>query len=223
MGDGGHSRVCPQPRPAVQDPAYDPQSPVTPLQPEEMAALDQLLQRLPADGVMGLDGLDGYLTAFAMGPAALQQLPTADWLPLVWGGADDDAPASAPAPDHRPFASRRQRKDTVVRVLRHRRHLQHVLQHEPAAWEPVFDIAEQGAQEWVHARAWCTGFLQAVDLVPSAWDAARWAEPALQPLLVLGGGLDGSGSDAAQALDLAQVDELSRAVPDAVLLLAQRP
>jgi uncharacterized protein len=205
----------------VQDPAYDPNSPVTPLQPEELAALDQLLQRLPADGAMGLDGLDGYLCALAIGPAALQSLPTAEWLPLVWGGADDEAAASDPTRAHQPFASRRQRKDTVVRVLRHRRHLQHLLQHEPADWEPVFDIAEQGAQEWVDARAWCTGFLQAVDLVPGAWDTARWAEPALQPLLVLGGGLDGNGAGAAQAMDLPQVDELSRAVPDAVLLLTQ--
>ena len=51
-------------------PDYDPESPVTPLSPEEVAALDLLLQRLPADTAMSLDGFDGYLTALAIGPAA---------------------------------------------------------------------------------------------------------------------------------------------------------
>jgi uncharacterized protein len=106
----------------------------------------------------------------------------------------------------------------------------------PQDWEPIFSVAEKGAQEWVDARDWCTGFLQAVDLLPSAWDAAWDAAavgPALAPLLLLGGGLaDGNQAlaDAAEegegqgGLDVPEVcDGLSRAVPDAVLrLLAWR-
>lgn len=195
-------------------PTYDPQSPVTPLAPEEVAALDMLLQRLPADGAMSLDGFDGFLSAFAMGPAALRALPTAEWLPLIWGGD------TAGTDDAAPFATKRQRKNTVLFALRHLRHISHVLQQTPDDWEPIFSIAEQGPDEWADAREWCMGFLQAVDLLPSAWDGL-WAAPEVAPLLKLGGGLEGveqpdSGADMD---DPATCDELSRAVPDAVLHL----
>lgn len=201
-------------------PRYDPQSPLTPLQPAELDALDQLLQHLPADGVMSLDGVDGYLTALAAGPAELlATLPTAEWLPLVWGG---DGPAGNEGAE--PFASKRQRKATVVQLLRHLRFVAEALR-EPERWEPIFSIAEQGADEWADATDWCTGFLQAVDLLPSAWDGA-WADPGMAPLLQLGGGLDGVDTPAVdaegEAIDLddaACVDRLSRAVPDAVLRL----
>jgi len=198
-------------------PRYDPASPVTPLAPAELDALDKLLQGLPADGAMSLDGLDGYLTALLVGPpAVLATLATADWLPWVWGGDDETGPAGAA-----PFASKRRRKDVVVMVLRHLRHLGQQLADEPAAWEPIFSIAEQGAHEWVDARDWCTGFLQAVDLWPAAW-GRTWDDPALAPLLLLGGGLEGAAPAVATEGDLddpAVCDRLSRAVPEAVLRL----
>lgn len=206
-------------------PQYDPQSPLTPLSESELAALDHLLQSLPADGVMSLDGLDGYLTALWLAPdAPLSQRPVADWLPLVWGG-DGEAGTDEAAP----FPSKRQRKNTVVLVLRHLRHLSHQLTAELDEWQPIFSVAEQGEEEWADARDWCAGFLQAVDLNPAAWEPV-WDEPALgpalAPLLMLGGGLEGQGADDAEAGDLddPQVcDQLSRAVPDGVLrLLAHR-
>ena len=163
----------------MQYPTYDPHSAVTPLDATEMQALDTLLQHLPADGAMGLDGFDGYLTALAIGPAAVLDLPTADWLPVIWGG--DPAGADEAAP----FATRRQRKTTVVMALRHLRHLSHLLRQSPDDWQPIFSIAEQGPDEWVDAREWCMGFLQAVDLLPQAWGQA-WADPRLAPLLWLG-------------------------------------
>lgn len=205
-------------------PRYDPASAVTPLTPAELDALDTLLQALPADGAMTLDGLDGYLTALAAGPPeVLAGLPSADWLPGVWGGDGQAGPAEAA-----PFASKRQRKTTVVMVLRHLRHLSQQLGESPATWEPIFSIAEQGGSEWADARDWCTGFLQAVDLRPEAWgdpwnDAA--AASLLAPLLVLGGGLEGvtPAADADADLDDPAVcDRLSRAVPEAVLHLLQR-
>ena len=209
-GPGPFSRTLP-----VQYPSYDPASPVTPLAPEEIAALDTLLQRLDADTSMSLDGFDGYLTAFAIGPAALRDMPTADWLPLIWGG-DPAGPDDAA-----PFATKRQRKNTVVMALRHRRHLSELLHDKPDDWEPIFSIAEQGADEFADAREWCMGFLQAVDLMPGAWGEV-WADPALAPLLTLGGGLEGTPDPAAATAELddpAVCDELSRAVPDAVLRL----
>ena len=212
----------------MQYPTYDPASAVTPLEPEEIAALDNLLQRLPSDTAMSLDGFDGYLTAFAIGPAALRDMPSADWLPLIWGGdADGDEEAA-------PFATKRQRKNTVVQALRHLRHLSQQLRDAPKDWEPIFSIAEQGADEFVDAREWCMGFLQAVDLQPDAWGTV-WQDAALVPLLLLGGGLDGHSQgatvagDATDATDPVAIDDpavcdrLSRAVPDAVLhLLAQQ-
>lgn len=209
-------------------PRYDLASPVTPLSAAELDALDALLQALPTDGAMSLDGLDGYLTALVVGPpSVLSTVPAADWLPWVWGGDGEAGPAEAA-----PFASRRQRKTTVVMVLRHLRHLSQQLSEAPATWEPIFSIAEQGhgegVVEWVDARDWCSGFLQAVDLRPEAWgdswrDAA--AAPLLAPLLVLGGGLEGATPAADGDADLddpAVCDRLSRAVPEAVLHLLSR-
>lgn len=201
----------------MQYPAYDPQSPVTPLAAEELAALDALLQRLPCDTAMSLDGFDGYLTAFAIGPALLLAMPSADWLPLIWGGD------TAGPDDAAPFATKRQRKNTVVMALRHLRHLAQQLHAAPDNWEPIFSIAEQGAEEWADAREWCMGFLQAVDLMPDAW-AAAWADPKTAPLLLLGGGLEGEAlaarpADSPDLDDPAVCDQFSRAVPDAVLHL----
>lgn len=210
----------------VQYPAYDPQSSVTPLSPEEMQSLDLLLQRLDTEEVMSLDGMDGYLTALAIGPAALRALPTGDWLPAIWGGDSDSNSDSGD--EAAPFNSKRQRKNTVVLALRHLRHLQQQLHQSPDDWEPIFSIAEKGDEEWADAREWCMGFLQAVDLLPSAWGSVWTAPPlagVLRPLLLLGGGLDdaplerlapGPGEDTS---DLAGCDAMSRAVPEAVLQL----
>lgn len=200
-------------------PQYDPASAITPLTAAELDGLDQQLQTLQAEAGMSLDGADGYLTALQVGPPQLlATLATADWLPVVWGG---DGPGGTEEAE--PFASKRQRKATVVQLLRHLRHLQHQLDHAPADWEPVFSVAEQGPDEFVDARDWCAGFLQAVDLLPSAWDTA-WAEPTLAaataPLLALGGGIEGVDSPAPPADDdLAALDAASRAVPDAALAL----
>ncbi|MDZ7589832.1 MAG: UPF0149 family protein [Rubrivivax sp.] len=214
-------------------PRYDPASPITPLGAAELDALDALLQALPTDGAMTIDGLDGYLTALVVGPpAVLATLPTADWLPWVWGGDNEAGPAGAAPSSSFPFASKRQRKTTVVMVLRHLRHLSQQLGQSPATWEPIFSIAEQGgsegAEEWVDARDWCTGFLQAVDLRPEAWGDTwqdRASAPVLAPMLVLGGGLEGvtPAADADADLDNPAVcDRLSRVVPEAVLHLLAR-
>lgn len=201
-------------------PQYDPASPLSPLGPAELDALDALLAKLPADQAMTLDGADGFLTAWLAGPPALlKQRPTAEWLPWVWGGdadGDDEEPATFP------FHSNRQRKDTVVQLLRHLRHVDAQLA-EPAQWEPIFSIAEKGPDEWADARDWCAGFLQAVDLHPKDW-AAAWADAELMelavPLLALGGGVEGAPEVPAPAEDdLETVDDLSRAVPEAVLAL----
>ena len=204
-------------------PSYDPRSANTPLTEEELASLDDLLTNLPSDGSMTLDGMDGFLTALLIGPAPLAA--TADWLPVIWGGDQEPAPA--------PFASNQKRKRTTVLVLRHLRSIEAALSGPPDAWEPVFSVAElpgtQG-EELADATDWCMGFLAATDLAPDAW-APLQADPEIGPGLAtiawLGGDVDvaadAEGHPTDEELDDPQVrDQLSRAAADVVLKLWAR-
>ena len=207
-------------------PSYDPKSPNTPLDEEELSSLDHLLTTLPADGSMTLDGMDGYLTALLVGPPLLGELASSDWIPLIWGG---DVEAGSPAP----FASNQKRKRATVQVLRHLRSIEAALTDAPDTWEPVFSVAElpgtQG-EELADATDWCLGFLVATDLAPDAW-APLFADPDIGPALAtiawLGGDTDVAADAAdhpdAEALEDPQVrDQLSRAAADAVLKLWAR-
>jgi uncharacterized protein len=204
-------------------PSYDPQSANTPLTEEELASLDDLLTNLPADGSMTLDGMDGYLTALLVGPASIGA--SSGWLPVIWGGDQEPAPA--------PFASNQKRKRTTVLVLRHLRSIEAALSGPPDAWEPVFSVAEvpgtQG-EELADATDWCLGFLAATDLAPAAW-APLQADPEIGPGLAtiawLGGDVDvAADADAHpsdEELDDPQVrDQLSRAATEVVLKLWAR-
>ena len=202
---------------AVDYPDYNPALDSPPLSDEELDGLDQLLQALPGDTAMNIEGLDGYLTGLLVGPALLTRLKTSDWLPVVWGG-DGDGSA--------PFASQKQRKRAAFLVLRHLHAVDVQLRGAPEAWEPVFSIAETPEREFVDAEDWCIGFLQAVALDADAWaplfdDAALG--PALVPIALLGGDDSGlSDADRERLADPEQRDALSRAVADAVLQLAER-
>src|SRR6201994_744513 len=174
-------------------PSYDPKSPNTPLTEEELSGLDDLLTNLPSDASMTLDGMDGFLTALLVGPAPLGAL--SDWLPTIWGGDQEPAPA--------PFASNQKRKRTTVLVLRHLRSIEAALSGPPDAWEPVFSVAElpgtQG-EELADATDWCMGFLAATDLAPDAW-APLQADPEIGPGLATIAWLGGDVEVAADAED----------------------
>lgn len=198
-------------------PDYNPAIDSPPLSDEELDGLDQLLQALPGDTAMNIEGLDGYLTALLVGPSLLTRLKSADWLPAVWGGDGDGAA---------PFSSQKQRKRAAFLVLRHLHGIDMQLRSGPEAWEPVFSIAETPEREFVDAEDWCIGFLQAVALDSDAW-APLFDDPELGPALVpvaLLGGDDSELSDAdrERLADPEQRDALSRAVTDAVLRLAER-
>lgn len=202
-------------------PDYNPQIDTPPLSDAELDALDALLQSLPTDGAMNIEGMDGYLTALLVGPRPLQQRKSADWLPAVWGG-DGAGPA--------PFASQKQRKRTALLVLRHLHGIARPLRLAPQSWEPVFSVAEvadgDAPRELADAEDWCIGFLLAVALEPEAW-APLFDDPELGPALVpialLGGDeSDLSEADAARLADPEARDQLSRAVVDGVLRLNQR-
>jgi uncharacterized protein len=204
-------------------PSYDPKSPNTPLTEEELSSLDDQLTNLPTDGSMTLDGMDGFLTALLVGPTPIGA--SAEWLPVIWGGDQEPAPA--------PFASNQKRKRTTVLVLRHLRSIEAALSGPPDAWEPVFSVAEvpgtQG-EELADATDWCMGFLAATDLAPDAW-APLHADPEVGPGLATIAWLGGDVEVAADAedhpsdeeLDDPQVrDQLSRAAADVVLKLWAR-
>jgi len=202
-------------------PSYDPKSPNTPLTEEELAGLDELLNNLPSDAAMTLDAMDGYLTALLVGPAPIGA--SSDWLPAIWGGDQEAAPA--------PFPSNQKRKRTTVLVLRHLRSIEAALSGPPDAWEPVFSVAEvpgtQG-EELADATDWCMGFLAAMDLATGAWAPLNGDPeigPGLATIAFLGGDIDAppeSGADD-EDLDDPQVrDQLSRAATDVVLKLWAR-
>jgi len=201
----------------VDYPDYNPAIDSPPLSDEELEGLDQLLQALPGDTAMNIEGLDGYLTGLVVGPPLLARLKSADWLPAVWGG-DGDGTA--------PFASQKQRKRAAFLVLRHLHAIDVQLRTAPDAWEPVFSIAETPEREFVDAEDWCIGFLHAVALDSDAW-APLFDDPELGPALVpvalLGGDESGlSEADRERLADPEQRDALSRAVTDAVLRLRER-
>ena len=204
-------------------PSYDPKSPNTPLTEEELSSLDDLLTNLPSDGSMTLDGMDGFLTALLVGPTPIAALKTSDWLPTIWGGDQEPAPA--------PFASNQKRKRTTVLVLRHLRSIEAALSGPPDAWEPVFSVAElpgtQG-EELADATDWCMGFLAAMDLAPDTWaplNADPEIGPGLATIAFLGGDIDAppESDEDAEDMDDPQVrDQLSRAATEVVLKLWAR-
>ena len=203
---------------AVQYPDYQPALDSPPLSDDELEALDSLLTGLPGDAAMNIEALDGYLTALLLAPQPVAQLRGADWLPVVWGG-DGDGEA--------PFASNKQRKRAIVMVLRHLHAIDVALRQWPDRWEPVFSVAEVDERELADAEDWCVGFLQAAAMDVDGW-GALFDDPQFGPLLLpigLLGGEDStlSATDAQRLADPEHRDELSRAVPDAVLALAARP
>jgi uncharacterized protein len=201
----------------VQYPDYKPALESPPLSDDELQALDALLSELDSEAAMNIEALDGYLTALLLAPTPVAALKGADWLPVVWGG-DGEGEA--------PFSSGKQKKRAIVLVLRHLRDIDQALQHHPDRWEPVFSVAEVDERELADAEDWCIGFLQAAAMDVDGW-GRLFDDPELGPLLLPIGLLGGDDSqlapaDAERLADLDHRDELSRAVPDAVLALARR-
>ena len=74
----------------MEYPQYNPKSDNLPLSDEELSTLDDMLAKLPSDGAMNIEALDGYLSALLLSPTPLHELPGSDWLPTVWGGDADE-------------------------------------------------------------------------------------------------------------------------------------
>jgi len=202
-------------------PRYDPQFKSDPLTEAELDALDSALATLPGDAAMNVEALDGYLTALIVGPVPVADLPTARWMPRIWGGDVQGDSAGA-----LPFASQKQRKRVVLWVLRHLHTVAAQFQdteHAQANWQPLLSIAEQIDREWLDAEDWCAGFLLACELAPEAW-GALFEHPVLgsvlSPLVLLGADpLQLNDADHQRLADPEQRDALSRSAVEAVLAL----
>lgn len=123
----------------------------TPLTDDEYAQLDDLLAALGPQ-TMDVAGLEGLLTALAIGPT---DVAPAAWLPLLWGGAAGNAEAEALA-------------------LRHDGYMREWMRKDPASFEPIYECGGS----WT-AQAWCAGFLAGVRLQHEAWAPLRASQPAL--------------------------------------------
>jgi len=193
----------------MEYPQYNPKSDNLPLSDEELSTLDDMLGKLPSDGAMNIEALDGYCAALLLSPQPLAELPGSDWLPLIWGGDGEEGQS-----ENYPFASGKQKKRVMLLVLRHLQSIAVQWATKPEAWEPIFSVAELDNEDLTDAEDWSIGFLSAVDLAPGAWaplfEAAQTGA-LLAPISALGG-------DDAPTEPKAR-DALSRAALEGVLAL----
>lgn len=206
-----HPRLYPH-RP-MKFPQYNPELDNPDLNEAELDQLENLLNAVPSDSAMDVEGLDGYLTALLLAP----ELPSADdWVPRIWGGQAGEDP---------PFSSGKQAKRVAQLALRHLASIDRRLRADVETLEPFFGIAERDDADgtegldpddpfWIDAGQWSAGFLLATELLPQYWeplfDDPEWAE-LLAPLIQLG------GEEVPE--DLVQLDALSRQVPDLITAL----
>lgn len=176
----------------------------TPLSDDEYDALDELLAACgPAGNAMDVSGLEGLLTAAAIGPNML--MPD-QWLAWVW-----DRRHGTAAMD---FANMDDAKRVSGLIMRHYNHMVAWLFDDPASFEPIFDCGPQwGASEW------CAGFMAGMRLDPLGWAPVMAVHPDwFAPLSALAAYADAPGADApdeaeqdaADADDSADDDEITR-------------
>jgi uncharacterized protein len=140
--------------------ASSPMRMMAPLSDDELDELDQfLMSDEVSDEAMMLDMLDGYLTALVVGPITLQP---SQWLPGIWGSADEDAPH---------FQTAEQRQHILDLILRHYNGIIWSLQPDADAFEPMFHETTypDDPRTYVDGEAWAHGFMQGIELSQKDW------------------------------------------------------
>ena len=142
--------------------------------PSRLRRLDGALADLPLDEPMLLTELDGFLTGVSVCP---DQIPSSEWLDVIWGHDEGGVPPFDDPVDVRWFA------DAVL--ARYGEIGRDLGRGKP---QPIFDIDDRNGD--VLWELWIDGFAQAMDLRPDSWAALteggdRDAADALARLLML--------------------------------------
>jgi len=135
---------------------------MAPLLDEEQDELsDFLMSDATSDETMMLDTLDGFMTAIVSGPVMLKP---SEWLPRVWGLSVRDEPE---------FETIAQAERITELMMRHLNGIIWGLQHDPDAFEPLFDtvVYPDDLHEYADAEMWAYGYMIAIDLQRQNWNA----------------------------------------------------
>jgi len=129
---------------------------------------DYLLSDRSPPECMDLSELDGFLAGLVAGP---EPIDAAEWLPVVWDGAeprfDDEAEAGA----------------VLGAIMRRYKDIAASLDEEPASFSPIFWEADDGGpivDDWAH------GFMHAVSLRTEAWEPVLRDEDSAILLIPIG-------------------------------------
>lgn len=153
----------------------------SPLSQEEFDELDEfLISDLTSEETLTIMGLDGYLTAMAIGPTTVAP---SYWLPGVWGPSEDDTPA---------FESAGQAQHILGLILRHMNGIIADLEFDPDGFVPVFGVLriDDSGSDYIDGEAWATGFMHGLMLVRQDWQALFDSEQGrewLEPIRLMGG------------------------------------
>ena len=148
-----------------------------PLDADQLDRLERLLEQraLPVQG-WGLEQLDGFLSARAVGPV----VATDDWLPRVWGPNPPrwESPGEAAEVE----ALLRGLEETVQRRLRRGEDL-------PGELQPLVGLPEDPdadhPDELDIGREWAEGWFLAVEDAGEQWDAWLEAEDWIEEIFLL--------------------------------------
>jgi uncharacterized protein len=136
----------------------------------ELADLSAALERVTEGKGLSVFGLDGFLSAIAIGPRMV--LPS-EWLPWVWDEAEGTAEPR--------FESLGEAKAVTGLLLRHNHAVEDRLSDDYVAeFEPLFVAGDEKGES-----AWCTGFLLGMRFGGEAARKLMVAEPLwFGPLLI---------------------------------------
>jgi uncharacterized protein len=142
--------------------------------PRRLKLLEKKLASLPTDSdAMLVSELDGFLAGLLVCPDLI--MPS-EWLPLVWGSDEDDAPV---------FENARQAEQLVGLVMEHYNATAQDLQS--GRYAPVFEVDTR--HDEVLWELWIGGFETAMQLRPESWvtllDSDEDTRTALTGLILL--------------------------------------
>ncbi|NEX60294.1 UPF0149 family protein [Noviherbaspirillum galbum] len=148
-----------------------------PLSDKEFQELDQfLLSDRCADDGMTMDSLHGFLTALAIGP---EEVPMAEWLPVVWGSAGEKGPA---------FKTPKEQQRIVGLIGRFMNEILMTFDVAPKDFEPLYCEFEENGKTLIDGEGWAWGFWEGMQLRADAWEPL-WESPLAdmaRPIVLLG-------------------------------------